>query len=356
MSRPVATQTDIDFQNDILQGVSRTFALTIPQLPDPLMKAVSNAYLLCRIADTIEDDPTLNLSEKKLYSDWFASLVEENQTTDDFSNELVPKLGPHTSDSERLLIQKSSTVLRITHSLSLNQRNAMFKCVKTMTDGMVLYQGKETLDGLENQPAMDLYCYYVAGVVGEMLTELFLEYGKTWDEDCKNTMLQFSTSFGQGLQMTNILKDIWADRERGACWVPRDVFEKENIVLSEIKNGLDPGFDRCLKILIATTFFHLENALNYTLAIPKEESGIRRFCLWALFLATLTLRKIHRDPKYIDGETVKISRTAVKIVVSFTTMLSKSNLGLRFLFFVLSLRLPKVKKNVITVNADTSGT
>ncbi len=356
MSRPVATQTDIDFQNDILQGVSRTFALTIPQLPDPLMKAVSNAYLLCRIADTIEDDPTLNLSEKKLYSDWFASLVEENQTTDDFANELVPKLGPHTSDSERLLIQKSSTVLRITHSLSLNQRNAMFKCVKTMTDGMVLYQGKETLDGLENQPAMDLYCYYVAGVVGEMLTELFLEYGKTWDEDCKNTMLQFSTSFGQGLQMTNILKDIWADRERGACWVPRDVFEKENIVLSEIKNGLDPGFDRCLKILIATTFFHLENALNYTLAIPKEESGIRRFCLWALFLATLTLRKIHRDPKYIDGETVKISRTAVKIVVSFTTMLSKSNLGLRFLFFVLSLRLPKVKKNVITVNADTSGT
>ena len=355
MSRPIANQTDIDFQNDILQGVSRTFALTIPQLPEPLMKAVSNAYLLCRIADTIEDDPSLNLRQKKLYSDWFASLVEDNLTTDNFASELALNLGPHTSDSERLLIQKSAAVLRITHTLSPNQRNTMFKCVKTMTDGMLLYQGKETLDGLENQSAMDLYCYYVAGVVGEMLTELFLEYGKTWNEACKNTMLEFSTSFGQGLQMTNILKDIWADRERGACWVPRDIFEKENIVLSKIKNGLDPGFERCLETLIATTFYHLENALNYTLSIPKKELGIRRFCLWALFLAILTLRKIYRNPKYIKGETVKISRTSVKVVVFFTTILSKTNLGLRFIFFILSLRLPKIKKNISGVDADTSG-
>ncbi|MFU8831083.1 MAG: squalene/phytoene synthase family protein, partial [Wenzhouxiangella sp.] len=47
------------FQDRILPGVSRTFALTIPCLPEPLKIAVTNAYLLCRIADTIEDDPTL---------------------------------------------------------------------------------------------------------------------------------------------------------------------------------------------------------------------------------------------------------------------------------------------------------
>ena len=37
-------------------------------------------------------------------------------------------------------------------------------------------------------------------------------------------------SFGQGLQMTNILKDVWDDWRRGACWLPQDIF-------------LDAGFD-----------------------------------------------------------------------------------------------------------------
>ena len=48
------------YQDQILPHVSRTFALTIPQLPTRLKVAVTNAYLLCRIADTIEDEPALS--------------------------------------------------------------------------------------------------------------------------------------------------------------------------------------------------------------------------------------------------------------------------------------------------------
>ncbi|HEY5567564.1 MAG TPA: squalene/phytoene synthase family protein, partial [Gammaproteobacteria bacterium] len=47
---------DLEYQASILPGVSRTFALTIPVLPDRLAEVVTNAYLLCRLADTIEDD------------------------------------------------------------------------------------------------------------------------------------------------------------------------------------------------------------------------------------------------------------------------------------------------------------
>jgi farnesyl-diphosphate farnesyltransferase len=60
--------TDEIYQSDILTGVSRTFALTIPQLPPALCKVVSNGYLLCRIADTIEDEPGLTLAQKKEFS------------------------------------------------------------------------------------------------------------------------------------------------------------------------------------------------------------------------------------------------------------------------------------------------
>ena len=78
MTRLSNGQTDNQFQNEILQDVSRTFALTIPQLPLTLYRAVANAYLLCRIADTIEDDSKLTFQEKKRYCHWFANLVKEN--------------------------------------------------------------------------------------------------------------------------------------------------------------------------------------------------------------------------------------------------------------------------------------
>ena len=59
--------SDDDFQSEMLEGVSRTFALTIPQLPAELCRVVSNAYLLCRIVDTIEDEPLLDGARKNYF-------------------------------------------------------------------------------------------------------------------------------------------------------------------------------------------------------------------------------------------------------------------------------------------------
>ena len=56
---------DLGYQNEILQHVSRTFALTILELPNALRIVISNAYLLCRIADTIEDDKSMSSEKKK---------------------------------------------------------------------------------------------------------------------------------------------------------------------------------------------------------------------------------------------------------------------------------------------------
>ena len=59
---------DLRYQDDILQGVSRTFALTIPQLPESLRQVVGNAYLLCRITDTIEDDSALTFTQTNVFT------------------------------------------------------------------------------------------------------------------------------------------------------------------------------------------------------------------------------------------------------------------------------------------------
>ena len=68
---------DLSYQSEILQHVSRTFALTIPELPHDLRIVISNAYLLCRIADTIEDDKLMSAKEKNEYVNLFIDVVKK---------------------------------------------------------------------------------------------------------------------------------------------------------------------------------------------------------------------------------------------------------------------------------------
>jgi hypothetical protein len=64
---PSDSLSDLEYQERILQAVSRSFALTIPQLPTSLSNIVTNAYLLCRIADTIEDESKLSIEQKRFF-------------------------------------------------------------------------------------------------------------------------------------------------------------------------------------------------------------------------------------------------------------------------------------------------
>jgi farnesyl-diphosphate farnesyltransferase len=82
--------TDEEYQEHILQGVSRTFALTIPQLPPQLYRVVGNAYLLCRIADTVEDEPALNAEQKRHFSQQFVAAVDAKLPAERFASGLAP--------------------------------------------------------------------------------------------------------------------------------------------------------------------------------------------------------------------------------------------------------------------------
>ena len=334
-------QEDEQYQERILQGVSRTFALTIPQLPPALRRVISNAYLLCRIADTIEDDNALSSEQTRKFSDMFINVVAGNTAAEDFAFELFPLLSDHTIPDEHDLIKNTPAVIRITHSFNANQRTALERCIRIMAKGMADYQDTESLDGLKDLPAMDEYCYYVAGVVGEMLTELFCYYSAEINRN-KAVMMKLAVSFGQGLQMTNILKDIWDDRKRGACWLPQEIFLNEGLALKDIRPGMsDERFTNGLGILIGVAKGHLREALEYTQMIPVNETGIRRFCLWALGMAVLTLNKLNKHRDFSEGTQVKISRRSVKATVLVTSLLASQNSALSMLFNVMSRNLPE---------------
>lgn len=336
-----AAVSDNAFQDHLLQGVSRTFALTIPQLPPALTRTVGNAYLLCRIVDTIEDEPELDTARKRRFCERFTGVVAGAVAPEDFAAELHPLLSERTLPAERELIAETPLVMRINRGFNPARREAIEICVRIMAEGMAEFQEKRSAHGLERMVHLDRYCYHVAGVVGEMLTRLFCDYSPAIARN-RDELMELSVSFGQGLQMTNILKDVWDDHERGACWLPREVFDASGFDLAQLQPGrYQPGFGAGLGRLIGVAHGHLKDALAYTLLIPPEETGIRNFCLWALGMAVLTLRKINRHRDFRSGREVKISRRSVKATILATRLTVGHDRMLRSLFYLAGHGLPR---------------
>ena len=101
---PFSTPLPIDdLENKFLQEVSRSFALTIPLLPPPLGRTVANAYLLCRIVDTIEDDTALSVDQKHDFFRRFIEIIDPNRSAsaESFSADVVPALSEQTLPAEK---------------------------------------------------------------------------------------------------------------------------------------------------------------------------------------------------------------------------------------------------------------
>jgi len=330
---------DAALQSALLQGVSRTFALTIPQLPDALYPAVANAYLLCRIVDTIEDEVSLSPQQKQTFCRHFIDVVKTGQAAFRFSDRLSPLLSSQTLPAEHALIALSPRVIAMTHRLHPEQIAALAQCVETMANGMPQFQAQDLHGGLPTLHDMDRYCYYVAGCVGEMLAKLFCHYSPEMARH-RERLLTLAVSFGQGLQMTNILKDIWDDAARGVCWLPRDIFDEVGYELRNLSPTTnDERFQAGLVRLVGIAQGHLHNALRYTLLIPPHEIGLRNFCLWALGMALLTLRKIRANPGFTQSSQVKISRRQVKATVLVARWTGRHDALLSLLFRITSLGL-----------------
>ena len=320
-----------NFQDQILPHVSRTFALTIPQLPMPLRTAVTNAYLLCRIADTIEDEPALSPTESRVFLQRFTAVVRGTEAAGPLAREVVRRLSERTLPAERELVSGMERVVEVTAGLGA-ERPAIQRCIELMGHGMHHFQQTASLAGLARSSDLDSYCYYVAGVVGEMLTELFSCHSPAVAAQ-RNALQELSTSFAEGLQLTNIIKDFWEDRSRGACWFPRELFARHGVELAEMSpQSSDARFQAGVRELVAVAHGHLRNALAYALLLPPRETGIRLFCLWAIGLAVLTLRRIDARLDYTSGAQVKVSHSAVLLTRLCTTAAVRNERLLRRLF------------------------
>ncbi len=268
-------------------------------------------------------------------------------------------LSSRTSPTEKNLIGNTDRVIRVTHGFTPRQQAILSENVDTMARGMAYFQSNQPRHGLPDLKEFNCYCYHVAGVVGEMLTQLYCDYSERIATN-RDELMKLSLSFGQGLQMTNILKDIWDDAKRDVCWLPQDVFSRHGIDLSAWKDRhASAEFSSALEEMIAITHGHLRKALTYTLLIPSEEKGLRKFCTWAIIMALLTLQKIHHNRSFTHGAQVKISRRRVKATIIFCNLTVANDALFGMLFNLAALGLPgpidsELSADEVTLNKKPS--
>jgi farnesyl-diphosphate farnesyltransferase len=223
----------------LLISTSRTFALAIPLLPEPTRREVTIAYLLFRIADTFEDAARWPRHRRIDALDDFGRLLDRPPAPREpgeaaalartWASEV-----PCDQTGYRDLLAELPQVLDAFLALSPAAVDLIREHTLRTARGMAAYVARTDERGeLRLRDLEDLrgYCYVVAGIVGELLTELFLLDSPALAAGAA-ALRQRSRAFGEGLQLVNILKDSASDAVEGRRYLPEDLPRAEVLALA----------------------------------------------------------------------------------------------------------------------------
>lgn len=278
----------------LLIASSRTFALAIPLLPEPTRQEVTIAYLLFRIADTFEDAAAWPSARRIEALERFAGLLEspDPEATRRWAERWAEEV-PCEQPGYRDLLAEIPYVFDELLTLSPAAVELITAHTLRTTRGMAGFVGRVTAEGelrLESLADLRQYCYVVAGIVGELLTELFL-LDRPGLDPVAAALRERSRPFGEALQLVNILKDSASDATQGRRYLPETVDRAEVLALAR---------------------GDLRTATDYVLTLQRAgaERGLVAFSALPVQLANATLDRVETA-----GPGAKLSRPEVYAIL-----------------------------------------
>jgi farnesyl-diphosphate farnesyltransferase len=328
----------MDSLEDLLLKASRTFALTIPLLDPPLRRPMGIAYLLMRNADTLEDAWLVPKQRRLDGLRRFADLVrtQDAEGAEGWVRTWADQPGFDDRDHHDVLME-TPRILRDLSALEPAMAELIADQVVRVADRMTGWverhdeRGRLSLGSLRD---LDDYCYAVAGIVGEMITEMA---ALTVEELPLGQLLflrSVAADFGAGLQLTNIVKDSWRDAQEGRHYLPRDFLPA-------------PGGDAAehLQPIVLLALARLDQGIEYTCALPSRDRGLRLFCLLPLVLAAATLREVHDQAAALwAGVDVKVSRAEVGDLLGRSHLAVDDNTAVRGLWAELTVPVRALRR------------
>jgi farnesyl-diphosphate farnesyltransferase len=309
------TDAEKKYLDDLMSKVSRSFAIVVLSLEEPLNGYLATAYLICRVVDNIEDC-TQPFAWKQQRFQEFHRLIQEPAGAPQILAAWSQESWPGLTQDELAMMGKArgSMLWRIYARIPEWGRASIMRWASEMADGMLRVEDPDQNPLLEDRDGVrvlaaesdyNAYCYYVAGTVGHMATELVVvHYGLA--DDVAARLSASCEACGRGLQKTNILKDFAEDLGRGFSYLPYTWLREADCAPLSLAGA--PA--QWKKKVIDDVVRELHAATEYVLALPYHAAGYRMASLMSLLPAyqTLLLAAKGHAMLFTSEHHVKISR------------------------------------------------
>ncbi|MDP6212658.1 MAG: phytoene/squalene synthase family protein [Candidatus Thalassarchaeaceae archaeon] len=305
--------------DSILEGTSRSFYLSLKELPNSIRPQVSLLYMLARTSDTIADSEQGDSGELMLALESYNDF-SQGKTTNLIDLSALADL--QRNKSEASLLRNVEKIVSKIGEFSDSDQKAIRRCLGIIIGGQILdLQRFSSNDGpiipLESDQELDDYAYRVAGSVGEFWTRMSLDHiFQLKGEGQEEALFEKGIRFGKALQMINILRDIPADLSLGRCYIPRSSLDEYGMTPSDLieptkMDSFRPLYDRYLDL----TDEYLASAIQYIEMLPHWKLRLRAACMFPVIIGKRTVSKLREGNALDPSNRLKIDRSEIKEVI-----------------------------------------
>ncbi|CAG8589003.1 9301_t:CDS:2, partial [Acaulospora colombiana] len=250
--------------------------------------------------DTIEDDMTLSFEKKEPLLRNFSKFMYKKGWN-------YTESGPDERD-RNLLLEFDVVIEEFSR---LKKEDIIIDIASETGNGMADYMTDAARTVVTNED-FDLYCYYVAGLVGVGLSRIFAVSGLESPEIAKE--IKYPKAMGLFLQKTNIIRDYLDDVGNGRYYWPKEIWSRYTNDLALLK---EPGYEtegiHCLSDVVVNTLQHVPDCLTYMHRLRNP--SIFNFCAIPQVMAIASLALFFRNYD-IYRKVVKIRRVeSIKLIL-----------------------------------------
>jgi len=322
-------EPDLEWCHEAVQGVSRTFALTVDVLEEPMASHICVGYLLCRVADTVEDAGHIPPAEQSAVLRTYRRAVDPDDETEigafrDAVDEWLP--APAERNDDWTVVAEAPTVVATFDEFDPAARAAIVPPVLEMVEGMAMFVDRHATAGglrIDDRDELEQYCYYAAGTVGNLITNLLIRDDVA--DDRARRLRETAEEFGLLLQLVNVSKDVYDDYTEEnnvylpAEWLAAEGVDQERVVHPDNRESSARVVGRTAEY--ARSF--LDDAQAYLETMPLSNGNTLEAWTVPYLLAVGTLREVRSRPEDALTEAgVKVSREEV-----FAVMAAASDVG-----------------------------
>ena len=298
-----------------MNKVSRSFALVTPCVEPPLDEYLAVAYLICRVVDNVEDC-TQPLAWQRVRFAELAQMLKEPGLAEVTLAAWEKENWPGLTVDEKLMMSANGGLMlwQIFAQMPVNAQDSIARWATEMAEGMEKTKDPEqdplfyTRQGVylpAREADYNAYCYFVAGTVGHMATELVIaQYGL--NGEVNGRLLRNSEACGRALQKTNIVKDFAKDLGRGISYLPDEWMEEVDFDPLSLA-GAPLAWK---KKVVGNVLVELADSVAYVLDLPHTAVGYRQASLLTMLPAyrTMLLAAQRHETMFTADHQIKISR------------------------------------------------